>query len=75
VPLIYKIDEEQRVVLSTGSGTLTLDDFLTQPRRLPEDPDFDASYSQLADFAQVTQLGQVQRRVEKVAQIDVFLPS
>jgi len=72
VPFIYKIDKEHRVVLSTGSGALTLDDFLTHQRRLLEDPDFDPSYSQLADFTQVTQLSPVPGGVERIAQKDVF---
>jgi hypothetical protein len=75
LPFIYKIDKEHRIVLSTGSGTLTLDDFLTHQKRLLEDPDFDPSHAQLADFSQVTQLVPVQGGVEKVAQKDVFLPS
>ena len=75
MPFIYKIDKEHRLILSTGSGTLTLGDFLTHQSRLLEDPDFDPSYSQLADFTQVTQLRPVPGGVEKVAQKDVFSPT
>ena len=75
VAFIYKIDKERRVVLSTGSGVLTLEDFLTHQKRLLNDLDFDPSYSQLADFTQVTQLIPVTGGVEKVAQKDVFSPA
>lgn len=75
MPFIYKIDKQHRLVLSTASGTLTLDDFLSHQSRLLKDPDFDASYCQLADFTQVTQLVPVQGGVEKVARKDVFSPT
>ena len=71
MPFIYKIDKERRVVFSTGSGTLTLEDFLAHQSQLLKDPDFDPSYSQLADFTQV-QLVPVKGGIEKIAQKDVF---
>ena len=62
-------------MISTGSGTLTLQDFLTHQERLLKDPDFDPSYSQLADFTQVTEMKPVPGGIRQVARTDVFSPT
>lgn len=56
MPAWYQIDPIRKLVLSSGSGTVTVADMLEHQRKLFEDPDFDPTFSQLIDFTHVTQL-------------------
>lgn len=56
MPAIYKIDKERRLVLTSASGVFTLADAVSHMERLSKDPDFDPSFSQIADFTQVTRV-------------------
>ena len=40
MPAFYFIDKERRLVFSSGSGVLTLEDMLGHRSRLLKDPDF-----------------------------------
>jgi hypothetical protein len=52
----YKIDKERRLVMSTAAGVLSKADVLGHQNQLLKDPDFDPSFSQLADLRHVTGL-------------------
>lgn len=56
MPEFYKIDRERRLVLTTGSGVLTLADAVSHMDKLSKDPDFDPRFSQIVDFTQVTRI-------------------
>lgn len=56
MPAWYKIDKSHRLVLSSGSGVVTITDMLEHQKKLFEDPDFDPTFSQLIDFTHVTKL-------------------
>ncbi len=56
MPSFYKIEKENRLVLSTGSGTFTMADALSHQQKLYSDPDFDPTFSQLVDFSHVTKI-------------------
>jgi hypothetical protein len=56
MPFFYKIDKQRRLVMCTAAGVLTKADVLGHQERLLKDPDFDPSFSQLADLRHVTGL-------------------
>jgi hypothetical protein len=74
MPVFYKIDKERRVVLSSGSGTLTLADAKVHQERLENDPDFDPSFSQIADFTQFTQFDLSSNDIRQMAERSLFSP-
>jgi hypothetical protein len=53
VPASYNIDKKRRLVMTTATGVVTKEDILGHMDRLSKDPDFDAEFSQLADFTQI----------------------
>lgn len=74
MPAFYKIDKERRVVLSSASGVYCLADARSHQERLSKDPDFDPSFSQIADFTQVTQIELSADDVRLLAQKSLFSP-
>ena len=56
MPAFYKIDKERKLVMSAGSGYVTKAQVLAYQKQLSNDPDFHPSFSELADFAQVTKV-------------------
>ena len=72
MPSSYKIDKENRLVISTGSGVLTLADSLSHQERLLKDADFDPSFSQLLDFTQVTDVELSSEEIHRLARTTVF---
>jgi hypothetical protein len=74
MPAFYKIDKERRIVMSSGSGVLTIEDILGHQERLLNDPDFDPSYSQLSDFTQVEKVELSSEDVRLAARKNIFLP-
>ena len=75
MPAFYKIDKENRLVMSTGSGILTLADAIAHQERLKQDPEFDPSYSQLLDFSHVTKIEITSEHIRRIAQDSAFSPS
>jgi hypothetical protein len=74
MPTFYKIDKERRVVLTSGSGRLTLADSLAHQNRLLNDPDFDPTFSQIADYTQFTQFDLSANDIRQLAERSVFSP-
>jgi hypothetical protein len=74
MPAFYKIDKERRLVLSSGSGALTIEDILGHQERLLNDPDFDSSFSQLSDFTQFTRIEVTGDQVRLAAKKNIFSP-
>jgi len=72
MPTFYKIDKERRFVLSTASGVFTLADALEHQQKLSGDPDFDPSFSQIADFSQVTKLDLSSDEIRQFAQTSIY---
>ena len=54
MPLQYSIDRERRIVLTSGSGSVSLPEVITHMDQLRNDPDFDPEMSQYADLSQIT---------------------
>jgi hypothetical protein len=74
MPAFYKIDRERRLVLSTGSGVFSLADARSHQEKLSKDPDFGPSFSQIADFTQVTRIELSADDVRLLAQRNLFSP-
>jgi hypothetical protein len=72
VPLLYKIDKERKFVLTTGSGCLTKEEVFTFQDQMKNDPDFDPTFSQLADFSQLTGSAVCIGDLQSFAQRDAF---
>jgi hypothetical protein len=72
MPAFYKIDKENRLVISTGTGVLTMADALEHQKRLLKDPDFERSFSQLLDFTQVTDVQLSAEEIRSLSQATVF---
>lgn len=74
MPEFYKIDKERRLVLTTGSGVVTLADAVSHMDKLSKDPDFDPSFSQIMDFTQVTRIELSGDDIRRLAQRTIFSP-
>jgi hypothetical protein len=74
MPTFFKIDKERRLVMSTGSGVVTMADAMAHQTGLLNDPDFDPGFSQLLDLTQVETYQVTIGDVRKLAQAKVFSP-
>ncbi len=74
MPTFYKIDKERKLVLSTGSGVVTMADAISHQTKLLQESDFDPSFSQLLDLTQVETYEVTLNDVRKLAQAKVFSP-
>jgi len=72
MPAFYKIGKERNLVLTTGSGFVTKEEVLTLQDQMRNDPEFDPSFSQVADFAQLTNTDIGMADLRTFAQRDVF---
>lgn len=74
MPAFYKIDKERRLVMSSASGVFSMSDALSHTEKLSKDPDFHPSFSQIADFTQVTRIELSPDDVRILAQRSLFSP-
>jgi hypothetical protein len=72
MPAFYKIDKERRLVVTTGFGFVTREEVLALQDRMSNDPEFDSSFSQVADFAKLTNTDVGMSDVRMFAQRDAF---
>jgi len=72
MPAFYKIDKERKLVLTTGSGFVTKEEIITLQDQMRNDPEFDPSFSQVANFAQLNNTDIGMADVHTFAQRDVF---
>lgn len=75
MPAWYKIDKEHKLVLSSGSGVVTIAEMLDHQKKLAADPEFDPGYSQLMDFSHVTKIDATAADIPLIAQRRVFSPT
>jgi len=73
MPVFLKIYKERRLVMSTVSGVVTIDDALAHRESLRKHPDFDPSFSQLVDLTNVTKIEFSREDVGRFAQDTIFL--
>lgn len=62
------------MVLTTVWGVFTFADAVSHQRKLAKDSDFDPSFSQIADFTQVTQFDVTADDIHRFAQSSIFSP-
>jgi hypothetical protein len=74
MPFFMRIEKERRLVMSTAYGVFTLADAQEHQKQLQNDPDFDPSFSQLADFTQITKVDLAADEVRLLAQRSIFSP-
>lgn len=74
MPAFYKIDKERRLVMSSASGVFSMADARSHMEKLSRDPNFDPSFSQIADFTQVTRIELSPDDVRILAQRSLFSP-
>ncbi len=74
MPGFYKIDKDRRIVMSSASGVLRIEDILGHQERLLNDPDFDPSFSQLLDFSQCIRFDLTPDDVRLAARKNIFSP-
>ncbi len=72
MPAFYKIDKENRLVMSTASGVITSAEALAHHQNLSADPEFDPSYSQLLDCSHVTKIEVGPDDIRTLAQDNLF---
>jgi hypothetical protein len=72
VPTFYKIDKERKLVVTTGTGFVRREDVLALQDQMSNDPEFDPSFSQVADFALLANTDVGLADVKTFAQRDVF---
>lgn len=74
MPATYAIDPQRRLVLSRAWGTLTSAEVADHYRALATDPEFDPSFSQLADLTEVERVDMSPASVRREALEVVFGP-
>ncbi len=72
MPAYFKIDKDQKLVMSTAVGVFTLADVLEHQEKLLKDSDFDPSFSHLVDLTHITKLDLETEGVHKLAQQSIF---
>ena len=75
MPAFYHIDKDRKIVMSTASGVLTRKDLTTHMQGLMKDPDFNPSFSQLADFSHITGRELTAEDIRDIARTTVFSPN
>jgi hypothetical protein len=56
MPLTFRVDKEQRILRSSGTGALTVADLLTYFAETRADPDYEPGMHRVMDLRGVTQL-------------------
>jgi hypothetical protein len=70
MPITYRIDPVQRVILTEASGVLTDEDVLAHKALLLKDPAFDPTYGELSDIRKIERLEVTSAGVQAMAQHD-----
>ena len=74
MPLHSVIQKEQRLVITTGEGRLTLEDVKENQHRLLSDPDFDPGFNQLLDATAITEMAITVDEIKRAVSPKVFSP-
>ncbi len=72
MPATYAIDKQRRLVITMGSGRITLADALAHQEKLRKDQDFDPSFSQIMDLTQVIEFALEANDTRRIAQTTIF---
>jgi len=72
MPATYEIDKQRRLVITTGSGRITLANALAHQEKLRKDPDFDPRFSQIMDLTRITEFALEANDIRRLAQGTIF---
>jgi hypothetical protein len=75
MPCSYIIDKPRQLVLTTGTGLLTLSESIHHQNSLQSDIDFSPSFAQLIDLTEVTSTDVDGEGVRRLAEKTVFGPN
>ena len=75
MPVRYLIDAARKLIVSTGVGRVTFDEIRAHQDLLLADPAFDASFNQLIDATEVTELDLSMEQAQVVAQRPIVAPT
>jgi hypothetical protein len=75
MPDYYEIDKQRRLVTSTASGAISMDEIWAHQEKLIKDPEYDPTFAQLLDIAQVTKLELNGDDVRTIAGSKIFASS
>jgi hypothetical protein len=75
MPAFYRIEKENRLVLSTASGVVTMPEVLAHQQKLSSDPDFDPTFCQLMDVSHITKIELTTEDIRRLAQETLFSPT
>jgi hypothetical protein len=75
MPVSYAIDKENKLVVGTATGVVTLDEILESRRQLLNNPDFDPTFFQLGDLSGVTKVDLTADQVKMLAETSPFSPA
>lgn len=56
MPCSYQIDQEKKLVITTGEGVVTTEEILEHECALLTEPEFEVTFNQLVDFRQATKV-------------------
>lgn len=70
MPITYRIDPDQGLILTTATGVLTDDELLDHKRALAADPDFSPGMRQLSDVRGVERLDVTPQGVRLMVALD-----
>jgi hypothetical protein len=74
VPISYKIDKQRRLVISTGSGRMTVAEMKAHDLQLRNDPDFNSEFNQLLDGTKATALDASYEHLRETVRYSPFSP-
>lgn len=75
MPVRYVIHKDQRLVLTIGSGRVTLEEITAHRSRLLRDPQFHPTFHQLNDFTATTSTDLTGAKISWFAAHSVFSPT
>ena len=73
MPAYFKIDKQQKLVMSTVAGVFTMADVLEHQAKLLKDSDFDPSFSHLLDLTHIAKLDIETEEVHTLAQRSIAI--
>lgn len=74
MPVFYKIDKEQALVVTSGSGEVTFEEMMEHQNRLGHDPNFAPNFSQVIDTTQPTSIEFTPDVIRRLARRNLFSP-
>jgi hypothetical protein len=75
MPTHFEIDPDRRLVVSTGSGRVVIEEMIEHQHRLSADPRFRPDFSQLVDFTGVEKVDIGPQDVAQLAEMAIFSPA